>query len=54
MIPIKKDMMKHMRSSKVSGMTQIILYLAKQTSRKTLGFTPSMREVCTKGEGFGT
>ena len=50
----REDMLKHMRSSKVSGMTQTRLDLAKQTSWKSLGCAPSMREVCTKCEGFGT
>ena len=39
---------------KVSGMTQIRLDLAKQTSWKSLGCAPSMREVCTRCKGFGT
>ena len=41
----KEDMLKHMRSSKVSGMTQRRLDVAKQTSCKSLGCAPSMREV---------
>ena len=49
-----EDMLKHMRSSKVSGMTQIRLDLAKKTSWKSLGCTPSMREACTRCEGSGT
>ena len=49
----KEEMLKHLRSSKVSGMTHIRLDLAKQTSRKTLGCAPSMREVSTKCEGYG-
>ena len=47
-------MLKHMRSSKVSGMTQIRLDLAKPTSWKSLGCAPSMREVCTRCEEYGT
>ena len=50
----KEEMLKHMRSSKVSGMPQIRLDLAKQTSWKSLGCAPSMREVCTKCERFVT
>ena len=50
MLRKKEDMLKYMRSSKVSGMTQIRLDLAKKTSWKSLGFTPSMREVCPRYE----
>ena len=50
----KEETLKHMISSKVSGITQIRLHLAKQTSWKSLGCAPSMREVCTKYEGSGT
>ena len=50
----REDMLKHMISSKVSGMTHIRLDLAKQSSRKTLGCAPSMREVCTRCEEYGT
>ena len=50
----KEDMPNHMRLSKVSGMTQIRLDLAKQTSWKSLGCAPSMRELCTKCERSGT
>ena len=53
MTKIKEDMLKHMISIKVSGMTQIRLYVAKKTSWKSLGCAPSMREVCTKCEGSG-
>ena len=49
----KAEMLKHMRSSKVSGMKRIMLDLAKQTSCKLLGCAPSMREVC-ECEGSGT
>ena len=55
LMPItKEDMLKQIISSKVSGMTQRRLYLAKQTSWKSLGCAPSTREVCTKCEGSGT
>ena len=50
----KEEMQKHMRSSMVSGKTLIGLDVAKQTSWKSLGCTPSMREVCTKCEGSDT
>ena len=43
-----------MRSIKVSGMTQIRLDVAKQTSWKSLGCAPSMREVCIRCEESGT
>ena len=39
---------------KVSGMKQIMLDLAKKSSQKLVGCSPSMREVCTKCEGSGT
>ena len=45
----KEEMLKHMRLSKVSGMTQARLDLAKKTSWKSLGCAPSMREVAAKG-----
>ena len=41
----KEDMHHCMRSSMMSGKTQIILDLAKKTSRKTLIFAPSTSEV---------
>ena len=44
----------HHRSSKVSGMTQIRLDVAKQTSCKSLGCAPSMREVCKRCKESGT
>ena len=50
----KEDMLKHMRSSKVRGMTQRRIDVAKQTSWKSLGCAPSMREVCKKCEESGT
>ena len=50
----KKDMLNLMRSSKLSGMTQIRLDVAKQTSWKSLGCAPSMREVRKRCEGSGT
>ena len=46
----KEEMLKHNRSSKVSGMTQIRIDLAKKTSWKSLGCAPAMREVCTRCE----
>ena len=39
---------------KLSSMTQIRLDVAKQTSWKSLGCTPSMREVSKRCEGSGT
>ena len=50
----KEEMMKKMRSSKVRGMTQIRLDVANQTSWKSLGYAPSMREVCARCEESGT
>ena len=50
----KQDMVNHMRSIKVSGMTQIRLELAKQASWKSQGCAPSMREVYKKCEESGT
>ena len=50
----KEEILKHRRSSKVSDMTQIRIDLAKQTSWKSLGCAPSMREVCTRCEESGT
>ena len=50
---IKEEIQKHMRSSMVSGMTHIRLDLDNKTSKKTLGYAPSMRELCTKCEGYG-
>ena len=44
----KEDMLKHMRSSKVSGMTQRRLDVAKKTSWKSLGCAPLRRETCTR------
>ena len=49
----KEDILKHMRSSKVSGMTQIRLDVAKQASYKSLGCAPSMREVCKRCKEYG-
>ena len=46
----KEELLKCMGSSMVSGKTLKEHDLAKQTSWKSLGCTPSMREVCTKCE----
>ena len=50
----KEEAQKRMRSSMVSGKTQIGLDLAKQASRESLSCAPSMRELCTKCERYGT
>ena len=50
----KEEMLKNMISGKESVITHIILYLAKKSSRKTIGCAPSMREICTKCERSGT
>ena len=47
----KEEMQKCMRSSMVSDMTQIILDLAKQTSKNSLSCVPSRREACSRCEG---
>ena len=45
-----EELNKCMGLSMVSGMTQIGLDLAKKSSRKTLSYTPSRREVCPRCE----
>ena len=50
----KEDMLKHMRSSKVSGMTHIRLDVLKKTFYKSLGCARSMRKVCTRCEESST
>ena len=49
----KEELQKHMGSSMVSGKTLKRLDLAKQTSWKSLGCTPSRREACTKCDRSG-
>ena len=45
---------KSMRSSMLNGKILIGIDMAEQTSWKSLGCAPSMREVCKKCEGSGT
>ena len=49
----KEELQKHMGSSMVSGKTLNELDLAKKTSWKSLGCSPSRREACTKCERSG-